>query len=164
MPNNHNNAPFPKPMAVLLCCRSKQLFAVVRNNSLELKKFPCERRWQSSTQLFHRTAAPRQGGEEGLGRPYCIGVATITCTGGDLSCITKAIHPHRGLPHSIGHCFATHRAKAGPGLFAQDTVSVSPFFVIEIAPCGQVTEASVSPGAHTKLQPDPLSQLSAVTT
>ena len=50
------------------------------------------------------------------------------------------------------------------GLFAQETVSISPFLVIEIAPCGQVTEASVSPGAQAKLQPDPLSQLSAVTT
>ena len=61
-------------------------------------------------------------------------------------------------------CFATHNANAGPGLFAQETASVSPFLVSEIAPWGHVTEASVSPEPHAKLQPAPLSQLSCLTT
>ena len=63
-----------------------------------------------------------------------------------------------------GQCFATHNANAGPGLFAQETASVSPFLVSEIAPWGHVTEANVSPEPHAKLQPGPLSQLSCLTT
>jgi hypothetical protein len=55
---------------------------------------------------------------------------------------------------AVAHYGRTQRAKGGPGLFAHDAVSVSPFLVIEIAPCGQVTDAILSPASQTRLQFD----------
>jgi hypothetical protein len=55
------------------------------------------------------------------------------------------------------------RAKTGPGLFEHEAVSVSPFLLIETAPCGHVTDASVSPAPQAKLQLDPALQLSCFT-
>jgi hypothetical protein len=46
----------------------------------------------------------------------------------------------------LGQRFATHSAKAGPGLFVQETASVSPVLVMATVPCGQVTEATIHPG------------------
>jgi hypothetical protein len=48
--------------------------------------------------------------------------------------------------------WCTQSAKAGPGLFEHDAVSVSPFLVIETAPRGHVTEATVSPASQVNLQ------------
>src|SRR5207248_1951141 len=58
----------------------------------------------------------------------------------------------------------TQRAKAGPGLFEQDALSVSPFLVIETAPCGHVTDATVSPALQARLQFEDPWQLSCFTT
>ena len=60
--------------------------------------------------------------------------------------------------------WCTQRANAGPGLFEQEAVSVSPFLVIETAPCGHVTDASVSPALQANLQFDEPPQLSCLTT
>jgi len=71
-------------------------------------------------------------------------------------------------PHKLGKrclCYwRTQIAKAGPGLFEHDAVSVLPLLVIEIAPCGHVIDAIVSPGSQTKLQSDEPGQLSCLTT
>jgi hypothetical protein len=58
----------------------------------------------------------------------------------------------------------TQRAKAGPGLFEQDAVSVSPFLVIETDPCGHVSDATVSPALQARSQFDEPWQLSCFTT
>ena len=62
------------------------------------------------------------------------------------------------------HYGRTQRANAGPGLFEQDAVSVSPFLVIETDPCGHVTEATVSPALQARSQFDEPWQLSCFTT
>jgi hypothetical protein len=41
---------------------------------------------------------------------------------------------------------------AGPGLFAHEAISASPFLVTEITPCGHVTDARDSPALQAKLQ------------
>jgi hypothetical protein len=56
----------------------------------------------------------------------------------------------------------TQIAKAGPGLFEHDAVSVLPVLVIEISPCGHVIDAIVSPASQVKLQLDELGQLSCL--
>ena len=55
-------------------------------------------------------------------------------------------------------------AKAGPGLFEHDAVSVLPLLVIEISPCGHVIDPIVSPASQVKLQVDEVGQLSCLTT
>src|SRR5689334_14265242 len=64
----------------------------------------------------------------------------------------------------LPHYGRRQRAKAGPRLFVQDAVSVSPFLVIEIAPCGQVTDAIASPASQAKVQFKEPSQLSDLIT
>jgi hypothetical protein len=74
---------------------------------------------------------------------------------------TNSVYPFStALQESYGR---TQRAMAGPGLLEHEAVSVSPFFVIEITPCGHVTDASDSPGPQAKLQFDEL-QVSCLTT
>ena len=43
-------------------------------------------------------------------------------------------------------------ANAGPGLLLHDAVSTSPLFEMDTVPLGHVTDASVSPGLHDRLQ------------
>src|SRR5689334_3559741 len=64
----------------------------------------------------------------------------------------------------LPHYGRRQRAKAGPRLFVQDAVSVSPFLVIEMAPCGQVTDAIASPASQAKVQFKEPSQLSDLIT
>src|SRR5215471_13076882 len=71
-------------------------------------------------------------------------------------------------PHSLANGVLrygrTQRANAGPGLFEQDAVSVSPFLEIETVPCGHVTDAIISPALQARLQFDEPWQLSCLTT
>jgi hypothetical protein len=67
--------------------------------------------------------------------------------------ISSAVLPRRGGYRPLCY-WCIQRAKAGPGLFEHDAVSVSPFLVIETAPCGHVTDASVSPASQANLQFD----------
>jgi hypothetical protein len=43
-------------------------------------------------------------------------------------------------------------ANAGPGLLPHDAVSTSPLFEMDTVPLGHITDASVSPGLHDRLQ------------
>ena len=71
-------------------------------------------------------------------------------------------------PYKLGkRClryWRTQIAKAGPGLFEHDAVSVLPLLVIEISPCGHVIDPIVSPASQVKLQVDEVGQLSCLTT
>jgi len=66
--------------------------------------------------------------------------------------------------NGVSRYWRTQIATAGPGLFEHDAVSVLPLLVIEIAPCGHVIDAIVSPGSQAKLQSDEPGQLSCLTT
>ena len=61
-------------------------------------------------------------------------------------------------------CLRYWRAKAGPGLFEHDAISVPPLLVIEIVPCGHVIDAIASPASQAKLQLDESGQLSCLAT